>query len=52
MTDLELFRKWCESVGHYHATEAIDRYMAMLESIDECGEQKDVDVVVEIKSVL
>jgi hypothetical protein len=34
MTDLERFKKWCESLGHYAAIEAVERYMAMLESIE------------------
>ncbi len=35
MTDLELFYEWCKSLGHYHAIEAVERYMAMLKSLDE-----------------
>jgi hypothetical protein len=34
MTDLERFLKWCESLGHYHAVSAVERYLAMLKSIE------------------
>jgi hypothetical protein len=34
MTDLERFLKWCESLGHYAAIEAVERYLAMIESLE------------------
>ena len=37
MTDhkeLLKFRAWAESIGHYHITEGVDRYLAMLESLE------------------
>ena len=42
MNELILFRQWCVSLGHYQAQEAVDRYLQMMESIDECGIQLDV----------
>ena len=35
MEELLKFRAWAEKIGHYHITEGIDRYLAMLESLKE-----------------
>ena len=37
MDDLQLFRQWCEKLGHYAATEAVDRYIAMIKSKEDNG---------------
>ena len=33
LTELMKFRAWAEAIGHYHITEGVDRYLAMLESL-------------------
>ena len=35
LTELMKFRAWAEAIGHYHITEGVDRYLAMLESLKE-----------------
>ena len=32
--ELMKFRKWAEDIGHYQIVEGVDRYLAMLDSIE------------------
>ena len=34
MEELLKFRAWAQKIGHYHITEGIDRYLKMLESLE------------------
>jgi hypothetical protein len=42
MTELMKFREWAEKIGHYRVVEAVDRYLAMLET--EEFKDKEVEV--------